>query len=86
MIDDNTVAVAVECNDESKELIARLKSTGFTDHRRLQKYTFTVYLYELNQLREQGVVKEYGGIWCLENNEYYSNDKGITFEAKDYYC
>ena len=86
MIDDNTVAVAVECNDESQELIARLKSTGFTDHRRLQKYTFTVYLYELNQLREQGVVKEYGGIWCLENNEYYSNDKGITFEAKDYYC
>ncbi len=86
MIDDNTVAVAVECNDESQELIARLKSTGFTDHRRLQKYTFTVYLYELNQLREQGVVKEYDGIWCLENNDYYSHEKGITFEARDYYC
>ena len=85
MIEDNTVAVAVECDDESKALISRLKATGFTDHRKLQQYTFTVYMYEFNQLKEQGVVKEYGGIWCLENNDYYSNDKGITFEARDYY-
>lgn len=85
MIDDSTVAVAVECNDESKKLISQLKAAGFTDHRRLQKYTFTVYIYELNELIRQGVVKEYGGIWCLENNDYYSSEKGITFDAKDYY-
>ena len=85
MIEDNTIAVAVECDNESKELISQLKTTGFTNHRRLQKYTFTVYLYELNELIRQGAVKEYGGIWCLENNDYYSHEKGITFEAKDYY-
>ncbi len=85
MIDDNTVAVAVECDDESKELISQLKTTGFTNYRRLQKYTFTVYVYELNELIHQGAVKEYGGIWCLENNDYYSHEKGITFEPKDYF-
>ena len=84
MIEDNTAAVAVERDDESRTLIARLRTTGFTDHRRLQKYTFTVYVYELNELIRQGVVKEYGGIWCLENADCYSPEKGVTFEAKDY--
>ena len=86
MIDDNTVAVAVECNNESKELISELKTRGFTNHRKLQKYIFTVYIYELNELIRQGIVKEYSGIWCLENNDYYSHEKGIIFEARDYYC
>lgn len=85
MIKDNTVAVAVERDDESRQLISQLKAVGFTDHRKLQKYTFTVYVYELNELIRQGAVKEYGGIWCLENIDYYSAEKGITFEAKDYF-
>lgn len=86
MIDDNTVSVAVECDSESRELIEQLRNTGYTNHRKLQKYTFSVYNYELKKLIEQGVVTEYGGLWCLTNNDYYESDKGIGFEAKDYYC
>ena len=86
MIDDNTVSVAVECDSESMELINQLKNTGYTNHRKLQKYTFSVYNYELKKLIEQGVVTEYGGVWCLTNNDYYDSNKGIGFEAKDYYC
>ena len=85
LIDDSTVSVAVECNDESKALISQLIACGFTDHRKLRKYCFTVYKYELEKLTEQGAVKEYGGIWCLENKDYYSPDTGILFEARDYY-
>ena len=85
MIEDNTVSVAVECDEESKALLEQLYQTEFTDYRKLQKYTFTVYEYELEKLIAQGVVRKYGGVWCLTNYDYYSNDIGITFEAKDYF-
>jgi len=85
LIDDSTVSVAVECNDESIELISQLRACGFTDHRKLRKYCFTVYQYELEKLIEMGVVKEYSGIWCLENKDYYDPDRGIMFEARDYF-
>ena len=85
LIKHSTVSVAVECNDESKELISQLRACSFTDHRKLRKYCFTVYKYELEKLTEQGAVKEYGGIWCLENKDYYDPDMGISFEARDYY-
>ena len=85
LIDDSNVSVAVECNDESKALIAHLRACGFTDYRTLRKYCFTIYKYELKKLTEQGAVKEYGGIWCLENKDYYDPETGISFEARDYY-
>lgn len=84
MINSNTVAVAVECNDESSQLIKTLKQTGYTNHRSLQKFTFTVYEYELQELLKQGVVQEYGGIWCLTNSDYYSKEKGVRLEPTDY--
>ena len=51
----------------------------------MQKYTFTVYEYELQKLIQQGAVTEYGGVWCLTNSDYYSREKGVGFEATDYY-
>lgn len=85
MIDSNTVAVAVECDKESADLLSELKAAGFTNHRKLQKYMFSVYEYELKRLIDIGAVKEYGGIWCLTNKDYYSKEKGISFEMRDYY-
>ncbi len=83
MIDSNTVAVAVECDEESKALMTQLKAAGFTNHRKLQKYMFSVYEYELKMLIDIGVVKEYGGIWCLTDSNRYSSEKGISFEMHD---
>lgn len=85
MIDNQTVAVAVESDEQSRELINTLKAVGFTNYRQLQKYTFTVYENELEILLKQGAVKEYGGVFCLINPDYYSKETGISFEAKDYY-
>ena len=85
MIKDNSVAVAVAEDELSKGLINRLIDTGYTDFRRLQKYTFTVYENELNDLIRQGVVREYGGVFCLINPDYYSSETGVRFEAPDYY-
>lgn len=85
MIEDNSVAVAVAADEQSKELIDRLKDTGYTDYRRLQKYTFTVYENELNDLIRQGAVREYGGVFCLINHDYYNSKTGVRFDAPDYY-
>lgn len=85
MIEDNSVAVAVEVDEQSKELINKLRENGYTDYRKLQKYTFTVYENELNDLIKQGAAKEYGGVFCLINPNYYSRKTGVSFDAPDYY-
>ena len=85
MIEDNSVAVAVAEDDQSKELIEQLIDKGYTDYRKLQKYTFSVYENELNNLIKQGAVKEYGGVFCLINHDYYSEETGVSFEAPDYF-
>ena len=72
-------------DEESRELIEQLRITGYTNYRKLQKYTFTVYEYELQKLIQQGAVTEYGGVWCLSNSDYYTPEKGVRFEATDYY-
>ena len=85
LIESNTVAIAVACNEESKGMLEQLKITGSTNYRKLQKYTFMVYEYELQKLIQQGVAAEYGGVWCLTNSDYYSPEKGVSLEATDYY-
>ncbi len=86
MIDSRqTIAVAVGCDETSSKLIDTLKAVGFTNYHKLQKYTCTVYENELEDLLRQGAVKEYGGVFCLINPDYYSKETGICFEATDYY-
>lgn len=85
LIEGNTIAVAVASDEESRQLTEQLRITGCTNYRKLQKYTFTVYEYELQKLIQQGAVTEYGGVWCLTNSDYYSREKGVGFEATDYY-
>lgn len=85
MIDSNTVAIAVAGDEQSRAMIEQLRSTGYTNYRKLQKYTFTVYEQELEDLLRQGAVREYGGIFCLINPDYYSKETGVRFRAADYY-
>ena len=40
---------------------------------------------ELEDLLRQGAVKEYGGVFCIVNPDYYSKDTGVCFNAADYY-
>ncbi len=86
IIDNDTVSVVVERDDESRQLIEDIKITGFGNHRKLQKYAFSVKRYEFEQLFKQHVVDDYkSGIWCLKNSDYYDENTGVTFEAKDYF-
>lgn len=84
IIDSKTVSVVVDENEESSELIGRLKA-GFPNIRKLRKYCCTVYENERNELIEQGVIENYdNGICVLTNSDYYDENIGIKFEASDY--
>lgn len=84
-IDSASVSVAVAENDESRRLIEQLKAAGFTNHRALQKYTFSVYRYELEDLLKMKAVKDIYGIFCLTNEEKYDRNVGVKFEAQDFF-
>ena len=87
IIDSRTVSIAVNRDEESCNLFDKLRSTGYVNPRKIQNYCFTVYQNEFEDLLNAGVVKQYDcGIILLENNDYYDDKLGITFESKDYYC
>lgn len=86
LIDNDTISVVVPCDDHSQALIEEIRQKGYGDIRKLQKYAFSVYLYEFEQLRQQGILEDFGsGIWCLTNHDYYDPEIGILFEAPDYF-
>lgn len=86
LIDSRTISVVVVRDKVSRELVEQLKNTGYGNARKLQKYTFSVYQNEFEDLFRQHVVKDYGsGIFCLTNSDYYDERTGVIFEAKDYF-
>ena len=86
MIDARTVSLVVARDDKSKSIISSLKYSGMASMRELQIYMCSVYQNELDNLIRQHVAEDFGtGIYCLTNQDYYDENIGITFEAKDYY-
>lgn len=85
LIKDRSCSVVVPSDETSKGLVSQLQYTKKGDARKLQKYTCSVKQWELDDLREQHAVDDFGtGIYCLVSEDYYDHNLGITFEAKDY--
>ena len=86
LIDSKTVSVVVVRDEKSRELIERLRYTKRVNTRMLQNYVCTIYQKELENLIKQHVVEDYGtGVYCLTNLDYYDEQIGILFEARDYF-
>lgn len=87
IIDSKNMSVVAAGKDEKgRELVEKLRFTKTADARKLQKYTCTVTQSEFNDLLGQGALDDYGtGIYCLTNDDYYDEEVGILFEAKDYF-
>lgn len=85
LIDSRTVSLIVARDEASRQMVEKLRITGFGDVRKLQNYACTIYQRELDDLRGQHVADDFGtGIFCLTNPDYYDESTGITFEARDY--
>lgn len=83
-IESQTISVAVERDEISRKLILDIQNRGIGRLRDIQKYCFSVYVYEFNLLLQQGVVDDYGsGIYCLKSSDYYNDKTGVLFEGRD---
>lgn len=86
LIGNDTISVIVPCDTQSELWITEIQQMGYGNIRKLQKYAFTIYLYEFEILRQQGVIADYdSGIWCLTNPDYYDSNIGVLFDAPDYF-
>lgn len=85
LIDDSrTASVMVPLDEEGQALVRTLKTTGYADIRKMQKYCCTVYEKELAELMRQHVVDDFGtGAYILTNPDYYDHETGILFEGQD---
>ena len=86
LIEDSTESIFVAVDETSREIL-RLQENGIPcSPRTMQKYLCSVSKTELENLKSQNAVKDYGqGIYCLANPDYYDENKGIVFTGKDYY-
>ena len=86
LIDSRTISLVVPRDKQSEKMVETLKYTKTGNPRQLQNYTCSLYQWELEDLIKQHVVDDYGtGIFCLTNKDYYDDNTGILFEAKDYF-
>lgn len=85
LLDTRSVSLVVPRDEKSRRLVADMPYMKTVPVRKLQNYTCTVYQRELEDLIRQHVAEDYGtGIYCLTNPDYYDEETGIQFEAKDY--
>lgn len=86
LIDSRTVSLVVPRDEQSEKLIEQMKYTKSGNARKLQNYTCSLRQKELEDLIRQRAADDYGtGIYCLTNMDYYDENKGVLFEASDYF-
>ena len=83
MIDSGTVSVVAVQDDTCHDLIETARFSGHIPIRKIQRYCFSVYPYELETLLKQHALEEICGVYVLKNMDYYDAEKGILFEGKD---
>lgn len=85
LIESKTISIVIPSDNKVKEEINTAAETGCINARKLQPYCCSVYENELNELLQQGAVKEVAGIHVLVNPDYYDPATGISTEGKDFY-
>lgn len=86
LIDEKTTSVVVireghrEKIEPLKEELRFMSEGAYKIKRKLQPYVVSLRDYELNLLKEQGVLSEINNIYFLENHHYYSEEMGILLE------
>jgi CRISPR-associated endonuclease/helicase Cas3 len=83
-IDKKTaVSVFVPRDCGGRGLVEELRKGVRVSMRKLQNDCCTVLCKELAELLKQGAVKEYDGVYVLENSDYYNSKMGIQLYGED---
>ncbi|MBQ8974782.1 MAG: CRISPR-associated helicase Cas3' [Oscillospiraceae bacterium] len=85
LIDDGGAdSVMVPEGEEGQRLAAEMRSSGYANVRRIQKYCCSVSAGELDDLKRQNAVDDFGtGVFVLTNMDYYDPETGIQLQGKD---
>jgi CRISPR-associated endonuclease/helicase Cas3 len=79
LIEENTRGIAIKCDAQSKELVAKLrKGEEIKDTvRKLQRYSVSVYENEFYRLVSENAVEIISGVNVLVTKDYYSEESGF---------
>jgi CRISPR-associated endonuclease/helicase Cas3 len=77
------VSVFVPRDCDGRGLVEDLRKGVRVSMRKLQNDCCTVLCKELEELLKQGAVKEYDGVYVLENPDYYNSEIGIQLYGED---
>ena len=77
----NQVIGIVIPHDENKDLIEQLRYGKLSVKRKLQQYSASVHIWELEEMIKEGIIEQLDcGVCILANTDYYKSDVGLTWE------
>ena len=77
----NQVIGIVIPRDENKDLIEQLRYGKLSVKRKLQQYSASVHIWELEEMIKEGIIEQLDcGVSILANTDYYKSDVGLTLE------
>jgi len=79
-IKSDTISIVINLSAEINNLIERLKFGDRSVIRKLQRHSVSVYFYEFENIKKLGIISEIDGIFILENNDYYTEEKGLYWK------
>ena len=81
MIQDDTTGIIINNCDKTEQLLQQAESGDITARRRLQQYTVSLRMYELENAMKSGILTQRGGIYVLSDTAYYDRDTGLLLDA-----
>lgn len=81
-IKSDTAGIVADRTEDSHKLINQLKNGNISVRHKLQRYTVALFTNQIEELYKLGIIKNYFGIWVLENNDYYDDAMGLMVKTE----
>lgn len=79
-IKSDTIGIIINASESVNKLLRAMEFGGKNILKNLQRDTVSVYFYEFEEMKKLGILREVKGIFVLENNDYYSKEKGLRWK------
>jgi CRISPR-associated endonuclease/helicase Cas3 len=80
LIKDDSIALIIDNNQRTHELIEALSSRKFSVKRKLQRYAVSLRIGDFKKAFDEGLIKEIEGVFVLSDSVYYREDVGLDLD------